>query len=140
MGRPDEEIWGQDDDQPGTREMKGATREVASSANDSARNNVYSEEPTKRYDNVPLDTPSPSVFVPPTYSPPTPYQPGTPYLPPPQLSQKPTSRPVAGIGLPEKWAMVLPYAPFYIGVVASLVELFLRTVLAREKQEKRKKM
>ena len=32
---------------------------------------------------------------------------------------------MAGVGLPEKWAVILPYAPFYIGVVASLIELFL---------------
>ena len=118
-----EEAWSQDDDGPGTREVKGATREVGSSANESARNNIYSEAPTRRYDNPPLDSPYPSVFVPPTYSPPTPYQ-ATPYIPP-QISLRPTQRTVAGIGLPEKWAVILPYAPFYIGVVASLVELFL---------------
>ena len=27
--------------------------------------------------------------------------------------------------MPEKWAVMLPYAPFYIGVVVSLLELFL---------------
>jgi uncharacterized membrane protein len=32
---------------------------------------------------------------------------------------------VAGIGLPEKWALLLPYVPFYIGVVPALLELFL---------------
>jgi uncharacterized membrane protein len=32
---------------------------------------------------------------------------------------------VVGLGLPEKWAMVLPYAPFYVGLVVSLLELFL---------------
>jgi uncharacterized membrane protein len=32
---------------------------------------------------------------------------------------------VAGISVPEKWAMVLPYAPAYIGLVVSLIELFL---------------
>ena len=122
--RQTEENWAEDKAGPGTREMKGATRDVGSSANESARSNVYSEAPTRRYDNPPLDAPYPSVFVPPTYSPPTPYQPATPYLPA-QASQRPTSRAVAGIGLPEKWAMILPYAPFYIGVVASLVELFL---------------
>jgi len=31
---------------------------------------------------------------------------------------------VPGVGLPEKWALVLPYAP-YFGIVAALVELFL---------------
>ncbi|MGH9967489.1 MAG: hypothetical protein ACREBG_06605 [Pyrinomonadaceae bacterium] len=121
--RETEEVWGQDEDPRGTREVKGATREVGSSGNESARKNVYSEAPTRRYDNPPLDAPYPSVFVPPTYSQPTPYQGDLPR--PAQFSQKPTTRTVTGIGLPERWAMMLPYTPFYIGVVASLVELFL---------------
>jgi uncharacterized membrane protein len=41
------------------------------------------------------------------------------------MGQQPTSRTVLGIGLPEKWAMTLPYAPFFIGLVVSLLELFL---------------
>lgn len=124
VAKQSEEEWGKTGDGAQTSEVKGATRRVASAADSSARSNVYSEAPTKRYDNLPLDTPYPSVFVPPTYSPPSPYQPN-PYLQQQQGSQKPTSRVAAGIGLPEKWAMMLPYAPFYIGVVASLVELFL---------------
>ena len=111
------------DSRPETQEMQGATREIGSSANEDARRNIYSEAPTRRYDNVNPDSPYPSVFVPPTYSPPAPYQPSpTPYRP---AQQRPTARTVAGIGLPEKWATVLPYAPFYIGVVVALLELFL---------------
>lgn len=121
--RKTEEVWGGEDSGPGTREVKGATREVGSSSRESARSNVYSEAPTRTFDTPPVDSPYPSVFVPPTYSPPTPYQP-TPYLPP-QVNLRPTARSVAGIGLPEKWAVMMPYAPFYIGVVASLIELFL---------------
>jgi uncharacterized membrane protein len=60
--------------------------------------------------------------VPPTYSPPAPYQAAQP--PTPQIAQRPGSRSVGGIGLSEKWAMVLPYTP-YIGVIGALVELFL---------------
>jgi uncharacterized membrane protein len=121
--RQTEEVWSEEDSGPGTREVKGATRDVGASANESARSNIYSEAPTRTFDTPPADSPYPSVFVPPTYSPPTPYQP-SPYLPP-QVNLRPTARPVAGIGLPEKWAVMLPYAPFYIGVVASLIELFL---------------
>lgn len=118
-----DESFGEGEPGPATREVGGATREIGSSANEGARHNVYSEAPTRRYDNVPLDSPYQSVFVPPTYSPPAPYQPSpAPFLP---STQRPTSRPVAGIGLPEKWAVMLPYAPFYIGVVVSLLELFL---------------
>ena len=119
-----EEIWGEDESGPGTRQMKGATRDVGYSANESARNNVYSEAPTRTFDNQPLDAPYHSVFAPPVQQPPPSiYQPN-PYMQV-AVSARPTSRNVAGIGLPEKWAMILPYAPFYIGVVASLVELFL---------------
>jgi len=115
-----EEIWRESG--PQTEEVRGATREVGSSANEDARRNVYSEAPTRRYDNLP-DSAYPSVFVPPTYSQPAPYQPAPFTFATPD--QRPTSRTVAGIGLPEKWAMILPYAPFYIGVVVALIELFL---------------
>jgi uncharacterized membrane protein len=115
-----EEIWSESG--PHTEEVRGATREVGSSANEDARRNIYSEAPTRRYDNLP-DSAYPSVFVPPTYSQPAPYQPAPVAFATPD--QRPTSRTVAGIGLPEKWAMVLPYAPFYIGVVVALIELFL---------------
>jgi uncharacterized membrane protein len=108
---------------PETQPVSGATREIGSSVNENARSNIYSEAPTRRYDNPPLDAPYQSIFVPPTYSQPAPYQPpATPYR---QVDQRPTQRSVAGIGMPEKWAMALPYAPFYIGVVFSLLELFL---------------
>ncbi|MEP6570965.1 MAG: hypothetical protein ABJC10_14430 [Acidobacteriota bacterium] len=104
-----------------TQEVQGATREISSSANENARGNIYSEAPTRRYDNPSSDAPYPSIFVPPTYSPPTPYQPSpAPYRP----QQRPTHRFVSAIGLPEKWALVLPYGP-YIGIVVALLELFL---------------
>lgn len=117
-----EEIWSEGDGKPETQEVRGATREIGSSGNENARSNVYSEAPTRRYDNPPLDSPYPSIFVPPTYSQPAPYQP--PPAPYQSRVQRPTARSVAGIGLPEKWAMMLPYAPA-IGVVAALLELFL---------------
>jgi uncharacterized membrane protein len=119
-----EEAWGEGAGGPSTQEVRGgATREIGSSANENARSNVYSEAPTRRYDNVPLDSGYPSVFVPPTYTQPAPYQPApAPYRP---VTQRPTSRSVEGLGLPEKWAIMLPYAPFFIGVVVSLIELFL---------------
>lgn len=122
--RKTEEVWGQPGAEgPPTQEVRGSTREIGSSPNESARSNVYSEAPTRRYDNLHIESPYPSVFVPPTPPVPSPYQPSlAPNL---SVTQKPTSRIVAGIGLPEKWAMTLPYAPFYIGVVVSLIELFL---------------
>ena len=114
---------GPDGSGPETQEVKGATREIGSSANEDARRNIYSEAPTRRYDTVSPDAPYPSVFVPPTHSQPAPYQPPpAPYRP---VEQRPTHRTVAGINVPEKWAMVLPYAPFYLGIIVSLIELFL---------------
>ena len=121
--RKAEESWGEGGGGATTQQVQGATRQVGNSPND-ARQNVYSEAPTRRYDNPPLEAPYPSVFVPPTYSPPTPYQ-AKQHIYQPPLSREPTSRPVSGIGIPEKWAEMLPYAPFYIGLVVSLLELFL---------------
>jgi uncharacterized membrane protein len=118
-----EEVWREGTGDSETQEVKGATRPVGPSANDSARSNIYSEAPTRRYDNVPLDSPYPSIFVPPTYSQPAPYQPAaTPYHPGPQPSR---AHSVRGIGIPEKWAAMLPYAPSFIGIVPSLLWLFL---------------
>ena len=119
--RKAEESWGEGGP---TQQVGGATREVGRSANEDARRNVYSEAPTRRYDNPPLEAPYPSVFVPPTYSPPAQYQRGQNIYQPP-MSDVPTSRPVLGIGIPEKWALMLPYAPAYIGLIVSLLELFL---------------
>jgi uncharacterized membrane protein len=120
--RETEEVWG-DDEQSKTQEVKGATRPVGE---DNARSNVYSEAPTRRYDSPPLDAPYQSVFAPPTYTPPpAPYnQPAPPYQPA-MPTQRPSSRNIQGTGLPENWSVMLPYAPFYIGVVISLIELFL---------------
>jgi len=116
VGKPSGEV------KPETQEVSSATREIGSSANENARQNIYSEAPTRRYDNVAPGAPYPSIFVPPTYSQPAPYQsPATPYRP---GVQKPGQRTVAGIGIPEKWTMMLPYAP-YLGVVVSLLELLL---------------
>jgi uncharacterized membrane protein len=121
-----EESWGGG---APTEQVKGATREVGRTHNEQARQNTQSEAPTRRYDTPPLDASYPSVFVPPTYSPPAQYQEQPPPPQPPlkfvqQITNQPTSRPVLGLGLPEKWALLLAYAP-WVGIVASLVELFL---------------
>ena len=123
--RKAEEVWGEGGGSAPTQQVGGATREVGNTPNEDARKNVYSEAPTRRYDNPPLDAPYQSVFVPPTYSPPAQYQPRQNIYQSPVSSSVPTSRPVPGIGLSEKWALMLPYAPFYIGLIVSLLELFL---------------
>lgn len=122
--RKAEEVWGELGGSAPTQQVGGATRDVGDSANEEARKNVYSEAPTRRYENPPLEAPYPSIFVPPPYSPPAQYQSRQNIYQAP-TSNIPTSRPVFGIGLPEKWAVMLPYAPFYIGLVVSLLELFL---------------
>jgi uncharacterized membrane protein len=119
-----QDLWGEDEDKRATQEIQGVTREVQPTSKESARSNIYSEAPTRRYDSPTLDGSYPSVFVPPTPQQPAPLQRANPYLPPPNYQQLP-SRTVSGIGLPEKWAMMLPYAPFYIGIIVSLLELFL---------------
>lgn len=121
------DVWGDLGGATPTQPVGGSTGEVP---NEEARRNVYSEAPTRRYDNPPLDAPYPSIFVPPTYAPPT-------YVPPPthQQYQQPgrngfqaalntptTCRPVAGLGIAERWALLLAYFP-YIGLIASIIEL-----------------
>jgi uncharacterized membrane protein len=127
--RKAEESWGNANP---TRQVGRETRQVgnnagqnaAPKANEDARQNRYSEAPTRRYDNQPIEQSYPSVFVPPNYAPPAQYQqpPQNPYQIP--MTHPPTSRPVIGLGIPEKWAVLLAYAP-WVGIVASLVELFL---------------
>ena len=124
LERKAEETWGEGGGDAKTQQVGGATRDVGRSANENARQNVYSEAPTRRIDSPPLEAPYPSVFVPPPYAPPAQYQSRQNIYQAP-LSGVPGSRRVPGIGISEKWATVLPYAPFYIGLVFSLLELFL---------------
>jgi len=102
------------------------------------RRDPATEEQTRRFDEQMTDS-YPSVFVPPTYQPPArqpfnsfgpgPQQPTAPGLPPPgpsspyQTGAPASSRTVARLGIPERWANALPYAPFYIGLVAAIIEL-----------------
>jgi len=125
--RKTEDVWG---DLGGvTQQVGGTTQQVSNEPPrpqnvEDARKNVYSEAPTRRYDNPPLEAPYPSVFVPPTYAPPpAQYQSRQTVYQPPVTA--PSSRPIPGIGISEKWASMLPYAPFSIGLVVSLLELFL---------------
>lgn len=119
-----EDIWGHSGSN--TQEVGGATGQVNPAEGERVRAKVHSEAPTRRYDNPPLDAPYPSIFVPPTHAPPAEvYQPPPSAYQAPDTIQRAGSCSVPGIGLPEKWAVMLPYAPFYIGVVVSLLELFL---------------
>jgi len=83
------------------------------------------EAPTLRLDNN-SNASYPSVFQSNAYQQP-PVRQGN--EPPPASwnfhSSVPSQRSVSGLGLPERIACVLPYAPFYIGIVLSIIELFL---------------
>jgi uncharacterized membrane protein len=89
------------------------------------------DAPTQRMDEH-FSQSYPSIFIPPTYQqPPVPYNPAPqyqqplqyqqPYVPP-QTGVVP-ERVVAGFNVKEKWAVMLPYTPFYIGLVFALIEL-----------------
>lgn len=134
-----DEVWGRNTGQtvdPATQDVSNAaTREIGRTANEAARNDPDTEAATRR-----IDDSYPSVFVSPnprqqTYQPPRPprahiYQP--PPVPPPNIYQPPSipmqspdTRKVTGLNIAEKWANALPYFPFYIGLVASIIELLL---------------
>jgi uncharacterized membrane protein len=124
---------------PRTQDMAGAaTQEIGRTSNEAARNDPEAEAATRR-----IDDSYPSVFVSKnprqqTYEPPRPppqniYQPPpvplpNVYQPPPvPVNFAPGSRKVSGLGIAEKWAVVLPYLPigFVIAIIAGVVELLL---------------
>ena len=135
-----ERDWGRDTgtrDDPPTQAMSGAvTSEIGRASNDAARSNPETEAPTRRMDDSyrsvfaygqsqattyqPPRRPDANIYQPPPGPLPNIYQP-----PPLPLSQSPGSRKVPGVNIPEKWANVLPYCPFFVGLIASVVELLL---------------
>lgn len=129
FARDTEEVWG------ATRLIDPATAPV-----EQQRYHPESEAPTRRIDDNFAQS-YPSVFTPPAaYQPPpaAASAPSTAYAPP-QQTQRPAVPPghyappaaqgsapprnVAGLGIPERFANTLPYAPFYIGLIASIIEL-----------------
>lgn len=127
---------------PPTEEVQGGpTRDIRRTANEEARANPESESPTRRIDDN-LAASYPSVFVPPKPRPTATYQPSRapdaniyqpPSVPPPNIYQPPplpmhlqmASHTVAGLGISERWANLLPYLPGHLGAVAAVVELLL---------------
>ncbi|MGB8509283.1 MAG: hypothetical protein WCD76_12920 [Pyrinomonadaceae bacterium] len=124
-----------------TEEMLGATRNISSAQTErQPQRDPAQEEPTRRFDEA-FSNSYPSVFVPPLYQPPQQAQPHTtfgagPGQPPATTTMptqgpsspydphaRPSSRPVTRLGIAENVANVLPYAPFYIGAVMSIIEL-----------------
>lgn len=101
------------------------------------------EEPTRRFDEQVADS-YPSMFVPPVYQPPAQRQGYTSFgadaqprqqtgaAPPPpgpsspyEANARPSSRLVQKLGIPENIACILPYAPFYVGLVAAIIGLLI---------------
>lgn len=123
---------------PQTEGIKGGeTQAIGPNTAEAAR----SEAPTRRIDEkgvtsypsifIPAPQQQPGVYLPPQiplaniYQPP-PYSPPNIYQPPPRpVSLPPRSHSVAGLGIPEKWANVLPYIPGHVGAVAAVIELLL---------------
>lgn len=131
--RRTEDVWGatrgdSSSTSSPTEDMSGATREMARTANEQARQNEQSEAPTRRYDQ-PLSASYPSVFTQPPSHPPAAY--GVAAQTPAAAAAAampvtpPSSRTIPGINLPENVTMILPYIPFYIGAILGAVELFL---------------
>lgn len=79
------------------------------------------EAPTKRYDSsIPYSYPS--INVPPSYPPKVTE---ADFKTSPAVTPPSSRRIVPGLGLPENVTLALPYAPFFIGAVAGVLELFL---------------
>jgi len=121
---------------PPTQNMSGgATSAIGRNSEPPANQNPESESPTRRMDDTypsvfSYGNPRAATYQPPRVLDPNIYQP--PPAPPPSIYQRPSTlahppgvRKVAGINISEKWASALPYFPFYIGLVASIVELLL---------------
>ena len=126
--------WGRDTgsrDDPPTQSMSGGvTSEIGRTSNEAARSNPETEAPTRRIDDSyrsvfaygqsqattyqPPRMPDANIYQPPPGPPPQLYQ-----HPPAPAGAKPGSHKVAGLGIPEKWAVMLPYIPFFIAMIAS---------------------
>ena len=105
------------------RHTRGVSGNTDTVADERETRTLESEAPTRRID-VPYSAPTsyPSVFIPPQHQPPV-VQPA-PFHVPVNL-HPPTSRTIPGINLPENVVLIVPYLPFYLGVVAALLELYL---------------
>jgi uncharacterized membrane protein len=129
--RRTDDVWGaQRTGEASTEDIGGATREVARTPNEQARQDEHAEAPTRRYDHPPISATYPSVFVPPPQAHPpaaygAPAQAAAATSTAPSTTAPPSSRTVPGVNLPENVTTILPYLPFYVGAVLGVVELFL---------------
>ena len=124
-------------DDPPTQSMSGGvTSEIGRTSNDAARSNPETEAPTRRIDDSyrsvfaygqsqattyqPPRMPNANIYQPPPGPSPQLYQ-----SPPATAGTKPGSHKVAGLGIPEKWAVMIPYIPFFLAMIGSIIELLL---------------
>ena len=139
-----EKSWGQTSSETSgspTQNMGGGPTRNFGRSDDAVHAYSESEAPTRRIDDN-LGTSYPSIFVPPTSRPSATYQPPRApltniYQPPPSsgpsiyqpppfpVAQQTTSHSVAGLGISEKWANLLPYIPGHLGTIAAVVELIM---------------
>ncbi len=115
----------------GTEEIFSETKALGRSqpAEPLPRPSLPSEEPTKRFEEH-ASSPYHSVFAPPIYQPPASPQSIDPqerqFAPPLAPAGGPlTKRTVQKLGVPENIASGLAYAPFFIGLIISLIELLM---------------
>lgn len=80
---------------------------------------LFSEEPTRRYENGSFN----DAYNNYAYAQPQAQTPATLHDPHSPQIDKPTNRKVAAVGIPENILMILSYAPFYIGLIASILQL-----------------
>ncbi|HYX29203.1 MAG TPA: DUF4870 domain-containing protein [Pyrinomonadaceae bacterium] len=141
-----DESFGRNGSSAPTEDISGPTRPINPDPSvtsriplETSRTAGESEAPTRRIDSDKV-TSYPSVFVPPrtatTYQPPR-VAPANIYQPPPgpapniyqppgvPLPIKPGSKQVEGLGIPERWALIIPYIPAWLGLIAALVELLI---------------
>lgn len=142
----DENVANRANESFGSKNSGGATEPIGGQTKSMDRNDPQTaraevnEAPTRRMDSDKV-TSYPSVFVPPArpasvYEPPR-VAPAEIYQPPPgpppsiyqvpgqPLSFKPGLNKVQGVGIPERWALLIPYIPAWLGVVAGFIELLL---------------
>jgi uncharacterized membrane protein len=136
-----DESFGRNGSGSTTEDLSGQTKPINRNDPQTARAPNEGEAPTRRIDDK--VTSYPSVFVPPQaratvsyeaprvapsdiYQPPPGPSPGI-YQPPGLAAFASGRRNVAGLGIPECWAAILPYMPFssWLGVVIGVIELFL---------------
>lgn len=143
----DDDAVAHSDSSWGTNQPGAATAEIGaeptsgfgSAPVDTSRPPTDGEAPTRRIEEK-IATSYPSIFIP-SHSAQSTYEaprvraediylppPGPPpnvYQPAGGIAYKPGSNSVSGLGIPERWAVMLPYLPFFLAMVIAVVELLL---------------